>query len=332
MIAMKVERQLVFGCLPLLLVAFRGLGAEPVPPGQAFEWGYPGQLHDRDPCLAVLTNAVQISSKAQWSLALRADGSLLAWGNNSQGQTNVPAGNDFAFACGGYDCGGAVRSNGTVAVWGATNSWTYWPSTPITDAVEVSLGDGHCAVLHSNGTVTVPYGWRTSVTNVPFGLSNVVHIDSTWYAVVALTRSGNVVSWGETSNPGNYLQAPGPAYTNNISQIACGYFALYSIDSNNVLRCWGTSDQYGELDVPPALTNCTFVAGGAKHTLAIDNHGKVYAWGYNGTGQTNIPTNLTNASFVYGSAYYSGAIAAGTDAAQPPPQPPTGLRVVANLP
>lgn len=314
------------------LLGVSGFAAAPVSPGQAFEWGYPGQLHNRDQCLAVLTNAIQISSKAQWSLALRSDGSLLAWGNNNYGQTDVPPGTNFIWACAGFDCGGAVRSDGTVAVWGATNGWTYWPSTTITDAVEVSLGDGHCAVLHANGTVTVPYGWRKSVTNIPPGLSNVVAIDSTWYAVMALTRSGNVVSWGEHSQPGSYLVAPGPLYTNNIAKIACGYYALYSIDSNGVLRCWGTTNQYGELNVPATLTNCTSVAGGACTTLAIDNHGRAYAWGYNGTGQTNLPSGLTNVTFVYGSAYYSGAIATASAVAQSSPQPPTALRVLANSP
>jgi alpha-tubulin suppressor-like RCC1 family protein len=51
-----------------------------------------------------LTNVVAISEGYQHSIALKADGTMVAWGNNTYGQTNVPAGlsNVVAIAAGGY--------------------------------------------------------------------------------------------------------------------------------------------------------------------------------------------------------------------------------------
>ena len=50
-----------------------------------------------------LTNAVAITAGQSHSLALRADGTVVAWGDNSFGQTNTPPGliNVVAIAAGG---------------------------------------------------------------------------------------------------------------------------------------------------------------------------------------------------------------------------------------
>jgi hypothetical protein len=50
-----------------------------------------------------LTNAVAVASGSEHILALRTDGTVVAWGANSDGQTNVPPGltNVVAIAAGG---------------------------------------------------------------------------------------------------------------------------------------------------------------------------------------------------------------------------------------
>src|SRR5580692_4663079 len=63
-----------------------------------------------------LTDVVAISAGDKYSLALRSDGTVVAWGNN----TFVPAGlsNVVAIAT-GYDFLLALQSDGTVVAWGA---------------------------------------------------------------------------------------------------------------------------------------------------------------------------------------------------------------------
>jgi alpha-tubulin suppressor-like RCC1 family protein len=66
---------------------------------------------------AVFTN---IAAGFDHSLALKNDGTVIAWGNNFDGQATVPAGSSnvvaIAAGAGGYSL--ALKSDGTVVGWG----------------------------------------------------------------------------------------------------------------------------------------------------------------------------------------------------------------------
>ncbi len=59
-----------------------------------------------------------ITGGNQHCLALRSDGSLAAWGNNSYGQATPLPGNDFVAIAGGANNNVALRSDGSLAGWG----------------------------------------------------------------------------------------------------------------------------------------------------------------------------------------------------------------------
>lgn len=52
---------------------------------------------------------MDIAAGAFNSFALKADGSLVAWGSNIWGQSNVPTGNNFIDVVSGYGHGLALR-------------------------------------------------------------------------------------------------------------------------------------------------------------------------------------------------------------------------------
>ena len=68
-----------------------------------------------------LTNCTAIAATYVHSLALKADGTVEAWGYDGDGECNVPAGlsNVVAIAAGGGHCL-ALKSDGTVVAWGIT--------------------------------------------------------------------------------------------------------------------------------------------------------------------------------------------------------------------
>jgi len=107
----------------------------------------------------------------------RATGQVLVWGNNSYGQTNIPANatNVMALAAGDVHCL-ALRADGTVVAWGNNGSGQTNVPLDLTNAVSIAAGSSHSLALRSDGTVTL---WgqilgNGNTTTVPPEATNVV--------------------------------------------------------------------------------------------------------------------------------------------------------------
>jgi hypothetical protein len=125
------------------------------------------------------TNVMDIAAGQVHSLALRADGKVLAWGDNLYGQTSVPAG--------------------------------------LSDVVAVAAGGRHSLALKSDGTVTA-WGYNVyNQTNVPASATNVVAIAAGDLHSVALKADGTLVSWGNLASPPPAFNVIGIAAGNGFS-------------------------------------------------------------------------------------------------------------------
>src|SRR4051812_39026679 len=86
---------------------------------QVFSWGrnYYGQLD----VPSNLTNAIAIGAGYQHCLALRSDGTVVGWGQNTNGQTTIPASvsNNVVAIRSGYSHNLAQLNDGTLIGWGA---------------------------------------------------------------------------------------------------------------------------------------------------------------------------------------------------------------------
>jgi hypothetical protein len=278
---------------------------------QAFEWGYDNQFPGRAAALAQLSDAALVSGNSDWSLALKADGSLVAWGHNGNGQLNVPSlpGDRFVHAAAGWQHGIACRTDGTVEEWGNPygNTEAEWEAQrpPIHNCVQVAAGDNHSAALLADGTI-VTWGGRAAVTKMSGVITDATQIASGWYAVIALREGGSVTVFGAAGHSGEYLTPP-PG-TNGIVRVAASQFSFYAIKSDGTMVAWGSPNTYGQLTPPPSATNLIDVAGGRDHTIALRADGTVIVWGDNSLGQLNVPAGLRNVIAVGGGRYYTQAI------------------------
>lgn len=193
--------------------------------------------------------------------ALRADGSILAWGIGfplAQG-TNV-----VAISPG--DATLWLESDGKVRVEG-TGPAARVPAHLSNNAVAVATGVEHSMALGSDGRV---FSWGTGPAQpAPSDLTNVVAISSFFKTAMALRSDGTVRVWGDGYY---YGQTNVPSGLSNVVRIACGY-ACMALKADGTVTTWGGNTNFGQTTIPPGLTNVTAIATSGAHCMALLGEG-----------------------------------------------------------
>ena len=236
---------------------------------------------------AGLTNVIDVSAgcaaNVSHSLGLRADGSVVAWGANFYGQTNVPA--------------------------------------DVSDAVAVAAGGHHSLALLRDGSVRAWGNNGLGQTNLPAGLENVADVKAGCWHSIALKADGTVMTWGYLySNPANASNAV-PSGLSNVTAIAAGALHCMALKSDGTVTAWGFSPPifapFLPTNVPPGLSNVIAISAGQEHSQALLRDGRIVVWGNsNDPAVSGIPGALTNsgasvatmaAGWLYGLAVKSNA-------------------------
>ena len=256
-----------------------------------------------DPGAALQVSPRGIAAGGYNSFAIKADGTLAAWGDNTYGGTNVPpAATNVVTVGAGYFQDLAVRADGSVVAWGDNSlGQTNVPASATNVVAAASGGYQYDLVLRADGTVLAWGDNSASQTNVPTNATNVVAIASGYAHALALKADGTLVSWGYGFDGETDI----PAAATNVVAIAAGYYESYALRADGVLLAWG-DNSLGEIKIPAAATNVVaLAAGGEGAAYALRADGTVVAWGDNSYGEISIPATVTNVV----------AIAAGDSAA-----------------
>jgi alpha-tubulin suppressor-like RCC1 family protein len=258
---------------------------------------------------AGLTNVVAVAAGQYHSMVLLDDATALVWGGVGSSQTNIPQGLSGVIAIAcGLSHNLVARADGTVVAWGQNTFGQTNVPEGLDNTVAVAGGSRHSLALRASGTVV---GWGSNEDgqiNIPPNLTNVLAIAAGAYHSVALRRDGTVVAWGRT----NYLQTTIPATATNALAIAAGGDHSLALRADGRVIAWGYNAA-GLNSVPVDLTNAVGVAAGFYFNSALRADGRVVAWGLNNVGQTNVPVGVTNAMTL--AAGYGHVLAAsGVDA------------------
>ncbi len=246
--------------------------------------------------LTVKSPFTAVATGGQHTVALKADGSLFAWGRNLFGQlgdgtntdrwlpTQVGTVKTWAKVASGEFHTMAIRADGTLWAWGSN--------------VSGQLGDGTMV----NKVAPTKIGTGTTWVAVVAGKSH----------TVALKKDGTLWSWGNNTNgqlgDNSITPRTAPVQTGVIKSFFTNWTAVSAGDNHTVgQRADGTIWSWGSYangrlglgavigDVliptqigPGSLDRWLSVSAGGEHTLAIRSDGALFAWGSDGSRQLGI--------------------------------------------
>jgi len=232
---------------------------------------------------ALNAQALGMQPMADHTLVLNADGTVYAWGNNSDGQL----GDDNA------PTDSSIPVKVLMGAYGGTEHLGDASGNPIT---AVASGFNHSIALAEDGTV---YTWGSNSAG-QLGNDN------------ALTNSSIPVKVLNGNYEGTTYLGDASAPPNKITAVALGKWHSIALAEDGELYAWGGND-HGQLGdnsstdrhTPINVTDgaydgkkdlgdtapITAVALGEYHSIALCEDGTVYSWGYNNAGQLGDGTN-----------------------------------------
>lgn len=263
-----------------------------------------------DSALVIEQTPAGIAAGGRHSVVLRADGSLVAWGDNSKGQTNVPtADGKVVGVSAGFYHGLALKNDGRVVGWGENLSGQTNVPTSVTNAVAVAAGYSHGIALRANGTIA---GWGDNGAGQaapPNSLSNAVAVAAGEKHSIALTSDGKVVGWGKFVISGISNPVAVPSGLSNVVAIAAGANHDLALRSDGTVVGWGNNNN-AQIVITNTLSNVVAIAAGNKHSLALRANGTVVGWGDDLSGQATPPPGLSNVVAIAAGYLHSLAIQA----------------------
>lgn len=240
---------------------------------------------------ASLTNVSGIAAGDGFSLVLKTDGTLLAWGANGSGQSTIPpaAASGIKAIAAGTAHSLAVRTDGTVLAWGSNDSGQVNVPPGLSGVAQVAAGASHSMARRSDGSVVVWGGNGFGQTSVPGLPGSISAIACGSDHCLALTASGNVIAWGRNDAG----QCDIPAGLGPVTAIAAGALHSLALKADGSVAAWGWN-LGGQCDVPANLTGVVSLDGGYAFSVAAKNDGSVIAWGDSPHGETSVPPGLGN--------------------------------------
>ncbi len=233
-------------------------------------------------------------ASGELNLALKKDGTVIAWGNNAEGGCNVPAGLDSVTAVAASNRHSlALKQDGTVVAWGGRKGESNVPDG-LSDVVDISAGQDFSAALTMNGRVVV-WGQPTDYgqCDVPAGLNeagDVVDIECGTRHMLALKADGTVVAWGWNG----FGQCDVPVGMDHVVAIAAAHYYSMALKADGTLVIWGT-DFNGKEFENLNLQYVKAIALGANHAVAFKWDDSLAVWGndyYNKNEDLSVPLEL----------------------------------------
>lgn len=327
-------------------------------------------------CHVATAHASQVTAIASGMthcLALRSDGTVWAWGDNTQGQLGLgdsiarrhpeevrgPGGvgilNRIVAIAAGNDHSLALRNDGTVLAWGqglfgqlgnGTTDRAVYPTqvtgpggTLFDNVAAIAAGGTHSVFLRRDGTVwccgyniwgELGDGTRDQKNTPTIVLSpdgcgtlyGICAVSAGFAHTLARREDGTAWGWGSSDmgqlglgwTPNSVLPkqvhaADTVSYLTGLTQLRAGGLQSYALRIDGSVWAWGGND-YGQLgsgtwgtfedgrypsrvlgpDSVGFFSECAMIGSGNENTVAVRRDGSAWCWGRNNYGQAGIGT------------------------------------------
>ena len=291
-------------------------------PGTLLGWGNnaygqvgDGSTQDRLQPTPVLTlqNVTEFSAGQYHVLALQSNGSVYAWGDNTNGQLGFSgppffSPNPTIVTFAGLPLGVQIKQVAaggqfSVAVDTAGNVWTWGDNT------YGQLGDDS----------VIPHSAPTQIAGIA-GVEGVVAGEN---HVLALLSDGTVWAWGynlrgqlgvgDGTDRWVPTQVVDPTdstgFLTSVEALAAGAMHSVALKTDGKVYAWGfnadgelgnntTADNAVPVQVLGGMPQITGIGAGSYHSLAVDGSGNVWSWGYNAAGQLGYGTTVSTGAGV----------------------------------
>lgn len=246
-----------------------------------------------------VSNKISSSSHA---LCLSDDGTIRTWGDNRNGQCNIPINQKFITVSAERNYSAGISENGKILVWG--DSWWYGNMRELEldkKFIAVSVGGFHSLGLLEDGTV---YGWGANVCGQrvpPKTNKKFISVSVGGFHSLGLLENGEILAWGDNQ----YGQCNVPLVDKRFIAISADYGYSVGLLEDGTVLAWGLN-AYNKCQIPKTNKKFIAISAGDSHVLGLLENGKILAWGSNKFDQCNIPQ--TNKKFV---AISAGEISLG---------------------
>jgi alpha-tubulin suppressor-like RCC1 family protein len=222
------------------------------------------------------TNLVTVAAGDSHTIALRADGTVAAWGANDQGQASVPAGlTDVVAIAAGGKLSLALKVDGRVVAWGSNDYGERNVPSDLSDVVAATTSGSHCLALRRDGTVTAWGDNYSGEATVPGNIPTVVGIAASWGYSLGVTQNGSLTVWGVS----------GIAYAlpnlNQVVAVSAGSTFGLALNADGTVVDWRQylSPSYSTIGgVPTDLKNVVAIGAADTNAIALKSDGTVTSW------------------------------------------------------